>query len=188
MPTISGRVAPAVAATAFLEGLGPLADAFETALATLEYGVWPLVPKARPFTALSDAVRLRRFGTDCYAYCQLAAGRVDLVVMEHGGRARLLRNTTVNDHHWLGVRLRQDGPNARALGARVAVRTGDHRQVAQVGADGSYLSQHDTTLHFGLGPSATVDEIAIIWPDGAEQRLGNVIGDRVVTIDCQPDL
>lgn len=32
------------------------------------------------YAALADAVRLQRFGGDCYAYCQLAAGRVDLVV------------------------------------------------------------------------------------------------------------
>lgn len=32
------------------------------------------------FQALSRQVRLTRFGTDCYAYCQLAMGNVDLVV------------------------------------------------------------------------------------------------------------
>lgn len=32
------------------------------------------------FGRLGEAVRLQRFGGDCYAYCQLAAGRVDLVV------------------------------------------------------------------------------------------------------------
>jgi myo-inositol-1(or 4)-monophosphatase len=32
------------------------------------------------FNALSKAVRLTRFGADCYGYCLLAAGHVDLVV------------------------------------------------------------------------------------------------------------
>ncbi|WP_333617749.1 inositol monophosphatase family protein [Dietzia sp.] len=32
------------------------------------------------YAALAGAVRLGRYGGDCYAYCQLAAGRVDLVV------------------------------------------------------------------------------------------------------------
>ncbi|MFM2422212.1 MAG: histidinol-phosphatase [Pseudomonadota bacterium] len=32
------------------------------------------------FGRLEEAVRLRRFGGDCYAYCMLAAGHVDLVV------------------------------------------------------------------------------------------------------------
>ncbi|SFG96674.1 histidinol-phosphatase [Methylobacterium gossipiicola] len=32
------------------------------------------------FAALESAVRLSRYGTDCYAYCMLAAGQIDLVV------------------------------------------------------------------------------------------------------------
>jgi histidinol phosphatase-like enzyme (inositol monophosphatase family) len=32
------------------------------------------------FQGLSRQVRLTRFGTDCYAYCQLAMGQIDLVV------------------------------------------------------------------------------------------------------------
>ena len=32
------------------------------------------------FARLSDAVRLARFGGDCYAYCLLAMGQIDLVV------------------------------------------------------------------------------------------------------------
>lgn len=32
------------------------------------------------FSAVSDACRMTRFGGDCYAYCMLAAGQVDLVI------------------------------------------------------------------------------------------------------------
>ena len=32
------------------------------------------------FGAVEDAVRLSRYGGDCYAYCMLAAGHVDLVI------------------------------------------------------------------------------------------------------------
>jgi myo-inositol-1(or 4)-monophosphatase len=37
-------------------------------------------PEQDAFAALSARVRLTRFGADCYAYCLLAAGHVDLVV------------------------------------------------------------------------------------------------------------
>jgi myo-inositol-1(or 4)-monophosphatase len=36
--------------------------------------------EGRRFEALSRAVRLRRFGGDCYNYCLLALGHIDLVV------------------------------------------------------------------------------------------------------------
>lgn len=36
--------------------------------------------KAERFAALSDTVRLTRFGIDCYAFCLVAAGMIDIVV------------------------------------------------------------------------------------------------------------
>src|SRR5262249_22036047 len=35
---------------------------------------------AQRFEALSQAVRLKRYGGDCYNYCMLALGQIDLVV------------------------------------------------------------------------------------------------------------
>jgi myo-inositol-1(or 4)-monophosphatase len=34
----------------------------------------------RAFAKIEEAVRLSRYGGDCYAYCMLAAGHVDLVI------------------------------------------------------------------------------------------------------------
>jgi myo-inositol-1(or 4)-monophosphatase len=34
----------------------------------------------RAFAKVEEAVRLSRYGGDCYAYCMLAAGHVDLVI------------------------------------------------------------------------------------------------------------
>lgn len=108
-------------------------------------------------------------------------GKVDLAVMVHGGRPMLLRNVARESGHWLAVQLRQTGGNTQALGARVIVKTGDLVQTAQVGADASYLSQHDTTLHFGLGQSDRVDLVTIHWPDGAVDTHDDVDIDRRVT-------
>ncbi len=36
--------------------------------------------KARPIAAIERAVRLARYGCDCYAYCMVAAGQADIVV------------------------------------------------------------------------------------------------------------
>ena len=33
-----------------------------------------------PFRRVEDKVRLSRYGGDCYSYCMLAAGHVDLVI------------------------------------------------------------------------------------------------------------
>ncbi|MCA9289527.1 MAG: CRTAC1 family protein, partial [Phycisphaerales bacterium] len=78
-------------------------------------------------------------------------GRMDLAVLVHGGTPLLLHNTTEPRRHWLTVCPRQSGFNTRALGARVMLRCGAVTQVAQVGADGPYLSQSQMDVHFGLG-------------------------------------
>ncbi len=109
-------------------------------------------------------------------------GRLDLAVLEHGGEVQLLRNVAPETGHWIGVQLRQRGGNTRALGARVQVTTGSLVQTAQVGADGSYLSQSQTCLHFGLGPAETIDELTITWPDGAREVHRSLPVDRVISL------
>jgi hypothetical protein len=42
-------------------------------------------------------------------------------------------------------------------------------QLDEVRSGGSYLSQNDLRLHFGLGPSPEVDQIDIVWPSGLRQ-------------------
>ncbi|MEK8020399.1 MAG: ASPIC/UnbV domain-containing protein, partial [Candidatus Parabeggiatoa sp.] len=67
-----------------------------------------------------------------------------------------------------------------ALGTRITVRTGEQVQTAQVGTEGSYLSQHQSDLHFGLGSATQVDELTIYWPDGAVEKNKDIESDRLV--------
>jgi hypothetical protein len=76
--------------------------------------------------------------------------------------------------------------NRSAIGARVALSTGGHTQVDEVRSGGSYLSQSDLRLHFGMGSAARADSIAVRWPSGQKTVLKDVAVDRVVTITEQP--
>ena len=113
-------------------------------------------------------------------------GRMDIAVMVHGGQPLVLRNTTPTTSHWLAVRLRQSDGNTQALGSRVVVRTGDLVQTAQLGADGSYLSQAHSDLHFGLGEATRIDELTIRWPDGSVEKHVDLATDRLLRFDHQP--
>jgi hypothetical protein len=59
--------------------------------------------------------------------------------------------------------------NRSAIGARVTVTTGEHRQTAEVMSGSSYHSQSDLRLHFGLGPAAAADSVELRWPAGATE-------------------
>jgi myo-inositol-1(or 4)-monophosphatase len=52
----------------------------DSLLATTSTDFFTTEDEHRRFDALSRAVRLRRFGGDCYNYCLLALGHIDLVV------------------------------------------------------------------------------------------------------------
>ncbi len=64
------------------------------------------------------------------------------------------------------------------MNARVWVTTGKLRQMDEVRSGGSYLSQSDLRLHFGLGHAARIDKVEIQWLNGSRQVFENVAGDR----------
>lgn len=106
-------------------------------------------------------------------------GRIDLALQALGGGVILLRNTTAEPGRSLTLRLRQPDRNRFALGAVVTVRAGDLVQHGQVGADGSYLSQHQLDLHFGLGDHEGPVEVEVRWPDGTVKIRRDVVGPRL---------
>ena len=112
-------------------------------------------------------------------------GHMDLAVMAHGESPRLFRNTSANDHHWIKLRLRQEGLNTRALGARVTLRHGNTQQLVQVGADGAYLSQHDLDIHLGLGADRKA-EATVVWPDGETVVYPDLAADTLHTLRHAP--
>ena len=88
--------------------------------------------------------------------------------------------------HWLLLKLVGTRSNRSAIGARVTLSAGGHTQVDDVRSGGSYLSQNDLRLHFGLGSAVRADSIAVRWPSGQKTVLKDVAADRVVTISEQP--
>jgi hypothetical protein len=98
-------------------------------------------------------------------------GHIDVLITDLEGAPLLLSNIgSGGQSHWLGLEI-LNRHGAPALGARVTVRAGGREQVREVSTGGSYLSASDPRLLFGLGPTAAVDEVRVIWPSGARQTL-----------------
>jgi hypothetical protein len=47
----------------------------------------------------------------------------------------------------------------------------------------SYLSQSELTLTFGLGNATKADAIEVQWPSGQVDKLSNIAGDQMVSIE-----
>ncbi len=104
-------------------------------------------------------------------------------------RPSLLKN--LGDHgNWLLLKLEGTKSNRDALGARVTVHVRapekdgavDHQQTQEVRSGGSYISQNDFRLHFGMGQATKADLIEIRWPSGLTQRLENVSANQILKI------
>lgn len=98
-------------------------------------------------------------------------GNVDLVIEDLDGQAELLRNHGLAGNHWIGFELQGTRSNRLAIGAKVTVVASKVTQVDEVRSGGSYLSQNDLRLHFGLGSATGVDSVEIRWPSGAIEKI-----------------
>jgi len=64
----------------------------------------------------------------------------------------------------------------------VRVVVGNHVQTDEVRSGGSYISQSDLRLHFGLGPATKADLVEIRWPSGQVDLLSNIETNQVVYV------
>jgi hypothetical protein len=104
-------------------------------------------------------------------------GLQEVVIENLEGEPVVLR-PRAPQNHWIGFELAGTKSNRQALNARVKVVTPDFPQVDEVRSSGSYLSQNDLRLHFGLGERRQADRVEISWPSGATETLTNLEADR----------
>lgn len=105
-------------------------------------------------------------------------GNVDIVIEDLDSSPMILRNEGDKSNHWLTLELAAITGSPLAIGARVKVTTGNVVQTEEVRSGGSYLSQNDLRLHFGLGKAAKADLIEIRWPSGKVETVENVAADK----------
>jgi hypothetical protein len=105
-------------------------------------------------------------------------GRLDLVVENLTGGPMILESRPNPAHHWVSFELQGSTGDRLALNTRVHVTAGGFTQMDEVRSGGSYLSQSDLRLHFGVGDAAKIDKVEVRWPDGTTQTFDGVAADR----------
>ena len=109
-------------------------------------------------------------------------GNVDVLLLNVGEPPSLLKNMNADGFHRVLFKLVGTKSNRAAIGARVTVHAGGVRQIGEVRGGGSYLSQNDLRLHFGLGAAKKLALVEIRWPSGKSETLEHVAADAIYTI------
>ncbi len=109
-------------------------------------------------------------------------GCVDVVINNQNAKPSLLKITRQNSNHWINIKLVGTKSNRSAIGTRVRCVAGSLSQIDEVRSGGSYISQNDLRIHFGLGEKTSIDLIEIRWPSGTVDQIHNITADQFIRI------
>jgi enediyne biosynthesis protein E4 len=109
-------------------------------------------------------------------------GKMDIVVNDLDGPPMILRNHGIPGRNWVSFELTGTKSNRLGLNARVKITSGGMTQTDEVRSGGSYLSQSDLRLHFGLGEATKIDSVEIRWPSGTIDHIGSLDADHFYSI------
>ena len=109
-------------------------------------------------------------------------GQLDVVINNINDRPTLLHNQLPSKNNWLLIKLLGTRTNRAAIGSRVIVEAEGRRQVQEVRSGGSFCSQSDLRLHFGLGKASIAERVQVQWLGGEKQVLSRIRANRLVTI------
>jgi enediyne biosynthesis protein E4 len=104
-------------------------------------------------------------------------GDLDFAVNCVNDFPQLIRCDSSLKHNWIKVRTIGVKSNRSGIGARLLCVTSPpgeskpHKQIDEVRSGGSYFSQNDLRVHFGIGLAEKVDLLEIRWPSGAVDTM-----------------
>jgi hypothetical protein len=115
-------------------------------------------------------------------------GDVDVVVNTVNDYPQLLRCDLRLENNWLKIKTIGTKSNRSGIGARLRCvthppgETKPHQQIDEVRSGGSYISQNDLRVHFGIGKAEKVELLEIRWPSGALDTLKDVKPNQLIVV------
>ena len=109
-------------------------------------------------------------------------GQMDAVVGDLDGSPMVLKNMGIPGRHWVSFELAGTKSNRLAIGARLKLVAGGMTQTDEIHSGGSYLSQNDLRVHFGLGKATKIDSLTIYWPSGHVDTITNLAVDKFYSV------
>ncbi len=125
-----------------------------------------------------EALKLPRVGRGLALGDLFNDGVQEVVIEDLEGEPAILRPEGGPRNHWISFELAGVRSNKLALNARVKVIAGNLVQNDELRSGGSYLSQSELRLHFGLGEHQQASKVEIYWPSGRTEVVSNLDADH----------
>jgi len=115
-------------------------------------------------------------------------GDIDVVINAVNDYPELLRCDSRTGNNWIKVRTVGTKSNRSGIGARLKCvtrmpgETKPHQQIDEVRSGGSYISQNDLRVHFGIGRAEKVDLLEIRWPSGQVDTLKDLKVNQLIFV------
>jgi hypothetical protein len=116
-------------------------------------------------------------------------GDIDVVVNCINSVPQLLRCDSTMKRNWIKIKSVGTKSNRTGIGSRVIVTTNTQpgeakalQQTDELRSGGSYFSQNDLRMHFGLGKANTVDLVEIRWLSGQVDKLKDLKSNQIYVI------
>jgi hypothetical protein len=122
-------------------------------------------------------------------------GNMDIVVNCVNAAPQLLRCNATTQRNWIKLRLVGKKSNRTGIGAQITVTATTApqaesgsckqpmRQVDELRSGGSYYSQNDLRMHFGLDQAMVADVVEIVWPSGTKDTLRTLAANHLYVIE-----
>ncbi|HET9533192.1 MAG TPA: CRTAC1 family protein [Blastocatellia bacterium] len=109
-------------------------------------------------------------------------GDIDILINPVNALPELLRCESNNQNNWITIKTIGVKSNRSGIGARIKCVTEDGSQIEEVRSGGSYYSQNDLRVHFGLGKRDKVKTLEIRWPGGQVDTLSDVAANQFIYV------
>jgi hypothetical protein len=109
-------------------------------------------------------------------------GRMDVLINPVNAMPELLHAEADNQNNWIKIKTIGTKSNRDGIGARIKCVTADGSQIDEVRSGGSYYSQNDLRVHFGLGTNQKVKAIEVSWPSGQVDTLKDIAANQLLLV------
>src|SRR5512143_108775 len=109
-------------------------------------------------------------------------GDIDILINPVNAVPELLRCDSTNQNNWITIKAVGVKSNRDGIGARIKCITEDGAQIDEVRSGGSYYSQSDLRVHFGLGRARKVKALEVRWPSGQVDSVNDIAANQIIVV------